>query len=237
MSIASTTSRNDYLGNGAVGSYAYTFIVFLAADLRVTVRSPDGVETQLTLDVDFSVDEEELGIPAGGEIDLIEAGQDWMDGSGNLVTDWVLTIRRVVELKQETDIRNQGPYYPEIHENQMDRHTMADQQQQDELDRTCKNPETVPSSTFDPTLPANIATANRALITNSAGTGFTLGLTAADAERIFFAGTMAELKDKSAADPTSQRFGHATDLGQLMWYTALPAKGDDGWVPIAGYAI
>jgi hypothetical protein len=49
---------------------------------------------------------------------------------------------------------------------------MADQQQQDEIDRAMTLPETLTTSDFDPTLPTDIATADGLLIVNSAGTAF-----------------------------------------------------------------
>jgi len=223
MSISSTVSRNDYVGNGAADTYPYTFRIFLKGDLLVTERDTDGVETTLTVDVDYTVSG--VGDDGGGSIVLT---------AGNLTTDYGLTIRRVIDLKQETDIRNQGVYYPEIHEDQFDRDVMIAQQQQDEIDRAVRNPETVPVSDFDPQLPSDIATASRALITNTTGDGFTLGLPAFSADRLFNSATYAALKALALADPTSQRFGWATDIQQLVFYTANISVGDAGFIVVGG---
>lgn len=228
MSISSSTSRNDFVGNGVTSVFSYTFDIFLDTDLLITVRDTDDNETTLTLTTDYTVSG--AGDSGGGDVTLVDAGQSWIT-SGALTTDYKLTIRRVVPLTQLTDIRNQGDFFPEVHEDQFDKLVQIDQQQQDELDRSCKNPETVPTSEFDPTLPGDIATADKSLITNSSGTGFTLGLTGAvDAERVFNSDTYANLKALAIASPTKQRWGWATDTKQLNFYTADLSIGDEGWI-------
>jgi hypothetical protein len=139
MTVASTQSRNDYTGNGATNTYTYVFKIFANTELLVTVADTSGVETQLTLTTDYTVTG--VGETAGGTIVLVNAGQAWLTG-GNLTSGWSLTIRRTPPLTQATDIRNQGSFYPEAHENQFDKHCMVDQKQQDEIDRCIKLPET-----------------------------------------------------------------------------------------------
>src|SRR3990172_6696149 len=146
MSISSTIRRNDYTGNGSTAEYDFTFRIFVDADLLVTVRDPStGDETTLVFDDDYTVSG--AGDP-DGQITLVDNNQDWIDGSGFLDTDWHLTIRRVRPLTQEEDIRNQGDFFPETHEDAFDHFIMVDQQQQDEIDRSIKIPETVAASGF-----------------------------------------------------------------------------------------
>jgi hypothetical protein len=177
MTIASTTRRVDYTGNGSVDTYSYPFKIFDETHLRVTVRDTDGVETTLTLTTHYTVTGVEES--AGGTIVLVNGAFDWLDAGGDLETGFHLTIRRVVPLTQETDIRNQGAFYPEIHEDQFDKQTMIDQQHQDENDRSLKMPESVSSSVFDPTLPAELVeNPGATVIVNDDGDGFELGPTA-----------------------------------------------------------
>ena len=219
MSLSTTNNRNDAIGSGSLDTFPYTFRIFKEEDLKVTTSS-GGVETLLVLGVDYTVTG--VGEDAGGTVILT---------AGNLPLDDLITTRRVVELLQETDIKNQGDFFAETHEDQMDRHTMADQQQQDELDRSIKLPETVSPSIFDPTLPADIATANRAITTNAAGDGLTLSLfQTADALRIFNAQTYDALKALALAAPTQQRWGYATDIKKEVFYTADLTVGDAGWL-------
>ena len=171
MSIASTTNRVDYTGNGAVDTYAYTFRIFAKTDLRVTVRNTDDEETTLTVDTDYTVTG--VGDSGGGNVVLVNSSQAWLDADGDLKSNYRLTIRRVRSLKQETDIRNQGDFFPETHEDAFDHGVMIDQQQQDEIDRAVLLPETVPTSEFDPTLPSDIAGAeSKVPLTNDDGDGW-----------------------------------------------------------------
>lgn len=162
MSISTQTSRVDYVGNGATDEYDYTFPIISDSDLRVSVRDDDDVETTLVLNTDYTVDG--AGDEDGGSITLLD---------GNLTSGHVLTIRRVRQLKQLTDIRNQGEFFPETHEDAFDHLIMIDQQQQDELNRSVKLPETISSSSFDPTLPWDIQDmAGGVLCINADGDGF-----------------------------------------------------------------
>lgn len=170
MSLSSTTSRISYTGNGAVSTYSYTFKVFSQSDLLVTVRNTSGVETTLTIATDYTVTG--VGDTGGGTIVLVNASQAWLT-AGKLTTGYVLTIRRVPSLVQTTDIRNQGDFYPESHEDTFDQLVMIDQKQQDEIDRSMKLPETVSSADFDPTLPSGIAgSADKVPVTNATGDGW-----------------------------------------------------------------
>lgn len=130
MTISSIVNRNDYVGNGATATYSYTFKIFEESDLLVTVTDTSDVETPLILTTDYTVAGE--GETAGGSITLV---------GGNLASGSLLTIRRFRPITQETDIRNQGAFYPESHEDAFDHFIMVDQQQQDELDRALKTSE------------------------------------------------------------------------------------------------
>tara|TARA_R100000656_G_C3955521_1_gene129098 strand:- start:253 stop:2526 length:2274 start_codon:yes stop_codon:yes gene_type:complete len=168
MTLSSATNRNDYVGNNSTATYNYTFKIFNKNDLLVTKKDTNDVETTLTVDTDYTV----TGVSDinGGTIVLT---------AGNLATGYALTIRRVRTVIQETDIRNQGDFFPESHEDAFDHQIMIAQQQQDELDRSSKLPESIPSSSFDPTLPTDIKSGGgRALKINDDGNGFELGPTA-----------------------------------------------------------
>lgn len=172
MSLSSATRRNDYTGNGSVSVYAYSFRIFSQDHLTVKVRSTADVETTLTLTTDYTVSGVNLG--AGGNVTLVNASQSWL-AAGKLKSGWTISIIREVDLVQNTDIRNQGSFYPETHEDAFDYLTMADQQQQDELDRAVKLPDTILPSVFDPTLPTTVNdNPGATIIVNSAGTAWTM---------------------------------------------------------------
>jgi|CXWL01.1.fsa_nt_gi hypothetical protein len=232
MSLSSASRRNDYVGNGAASTYAYGFRITDETHLRVTVRNTDAEETTLTLNTHYTVTG--VDAAAGGNVLLTAGGFAWLTAN-KLTTDYALAIRRIVPLKQETDVRNQGTYFPEIHEDAFDYLTFIDQQQQDEIDRSVKLPESVASAGFSTALPADVAVnPGAAIIINDDGDGLALGDTATDVARVFNSTTYAALKALSAAAPTVQRQGWATDIKQLMYYCADVTVGDAGWFPIGG---
>lgn len=170
MSFSSTNSRNNYLGNNTTDTYSYTFYIFNQADLLVTVRDTSDVETTLALTTDYTVTG--VGSDTGGTIVLT---------AGNLATGYTLAIRRVMDITQETDIRNQGAFYPEVHEDQFDKGIMISQQQQDELDRSVKLPETIDPTDFNGNLPAElVGSINTTIMTNATGDGWEVGPTSSD---------------------------------------------------------
>lgn len=217
MSISSTTNRVSYTGNGSTATYNYTFKIFANTDLLVTVKNSSNVETTLALTTDYTVTG--VGSVSGGTIVLVNASQAWLDGSGYLDTGWTLVIRRVRPLKQTTDIRNSGSFYPESHEDAFDHFVMIDQQQQDELDRGVKLPETVTSSAFDPTLPTTIATANKAVVTNSDGDGWTMGPTTSEISNAQTYATNASTSADLAEDWATKTDGQvaSTDYSSKAW--------------------
>lgn len=155
MSLSNVNSRNDYTGNDTTANYSYTFPVQLESHLKVVVREEaTGLETVLLLNTDYTI--AGIGDSGGGSVTLLDASQAWISASSFLDTGWHLTIRRVPPLTQLTDIRNQGEFFPEVHEDVFDRLTEIDQRQQDEIDRSVKLPETVSPDDFDPTLPGDI---------------------------------------------------------------------------------
>jgi hypothetical protein len=124
-----------YVGNGSTADYGISNAYTAATDIVAIVAHPTtGVETTLALTTDFTL--------SGAVLSLVDAGQAWVDGSGYLETGWILVIQRVRPLTQETDIRNQGDFYPEVHEDEFDNGRMISQQQQEELDRCVKVPVT-----------------------------------------------------------------------------------------------
>lgn len=134
MTVTSSTARNDYTVAVIRASYPYTFKILDEDDLEVIVRAAaDGTETTLTRGVDYNVTG--AGLSAGGTVALTEAAPA---GDGDH-----LTIRRVPSFTQQTDIRNQGRYAPELHEDAFDRFVMMAQYLRDIFDAAMRLPTTV----------------------------------------------------------------------------------------------
>lgn len=149
MTVSSTLSRNDYTISGTA-AYPFTFRVFAASDLVLTVRSAAGIETRLVLDVDFTVSG--VGSKNGGTVTLTNPAA---------YAGYALAVRRVLSTTQETAFRNQGAFFAESHEVALDRLAMVDQQQAESIGRAIKASETDPPG--DLTLPAKAQRVNSLL--------------------------------------------------------------------------
>jgi len=118
--LASTTNRIVYTGNGSVSAYSITFDIF--DDSHIVVLEEviaTGVVTTYTITTDYTIN------AALDTLTLV---------AGNLPSTKRIIILRTVPLTQLTDIRNQGSFLPETHEETFDYLTMIDQQQQREID-------------------------------------------------------------------------------------------------------
>ena len=122
MTVQTNTNVANFLGNGAA-TYPIGFKFNSAADLVVqkTVIST-GETTTLTLNSDYSV--AGAGVEEGGSITFSQAPTSAES----------IKVTRVVDLLQLTDLRNQGKFYAEVHEEVFDKLVMIDQQQQTEID-------------------------------------------------------------------------------------------------------
>lgn len=142
MTISSENNRNDYTGNGSTDTYAYTFKIFAEGEIKVTERDTDDIETVLVLNTDYTVTD--VGVEAGGTVVLT---------AGNLTTDHELCIRRNNSLLQLTEIRNQGIFFANVHEDAWDYLCMIAQTQQFNIDKALKMPDTVTGVSADLPIP------------------------------------------------------------------------------------
>lgn len=172
MSIGSLINKNTYLGNASTGTYNYNFKIFKSTELKVIVIDLALVETVLS-DSTYTV----TGVKNknGGTIALI-GPVFYLDAGGFLLSGYKLVIKRQLDLVQETDIRNQGDFFPEVHEDVFDRQTMVDQQLQEQIDRSIKLPES--AGNFNTVLPTDLlGAANVTIATDASGTKFVVGPT------------------------------------------------------------
>lgn len=131
MTLSTTTNFNTYTGNGGTNIYAFTYEVFLSGDIVVSVTDLDGLITTLVIGTDYTIQGLVVGggIATTGTITLVNASQAWLT-AGNLTTGYIITISRIVPLKQLTSLRNQGDFFPEVIENSLDNIVMQIQQLQ-----------------------------------------------------------------------------------------------------------
>ena len=116
MTVSTVVDHNDYTGNGVTTSFPYTFRIFTKSDLTVSVIDLSENITVLTLDTDYTVTN--AGGFNGGNVVL----------TSPLATGWKISIARELEPTQETDLRNQGKFFAEVHEDAFDKLTMLIQQ-------------------------------------------------------------------------------------------------------------
>ncbi|MDV1588056.1 phage tail fiber protein, partial [Klebsiella pneumoniae] len=112
MTVSTQVSRNEYTGNGATTQYDFTFRILDKSHLLVqTLDTSESIVT-LTLGTDYTV----TGVNRynGGKVVLTSA----------LPVGYKISIERSTPVTQESSIRNQGGFLPEIHEDAFDKLTM-----------------------------------------------------------------------------------------------------------------
>ena len=116
MTVSTEVDHNDYIGNGVTTVFPYQFRIFKAADLTVVTVDLNENQLELILGTDYTVTG--AGSYQGGNVVLASA----------LVNGWKISIARELPVTQETDLRNQGKFFAEVHENAFDKLTMLIQQ-------------------------------------------------------------------------------------------------------------
>ncbi|WP_223663226.1 hypothetical protein [Escherichia fergusonii] len=116
MTVSTEVDHNEYTGNGVTTSFPYTFRVFNESDLVVQVVDLDENIAVLALDTDYTVTG--AGGYNGGNVILSKA----------LANGYQISISRELPVTQETDLRNQGKFFAEVHEDAFDKLTMLIQQ-------------------------------------------------------------------------------------------------------------
>lgn len=116
MTVSTEVDHNDYTGNGVTTSFPYTFRIFKKSDLVVQVADLSENITELILDTDYTVTG--AGGYTGGNVVL----------PSPLDNGYKISISRELPVTQETDLRNQGKFFAEVHEDAFDKLTMLIQQ-------------------------------------------------------------------------------------------------------------
>lgn len=189
MTISSTTRRWDYTGSDSTDTYAYTTRIRDESHIKVTETDTGGTESVLVLTNDYTVTG--VGNSTGGNVVRVD---------GNLPTGYTWTIEIVEPLTQTTDIRNQGSFFPETHEDAFDHGIRVDQQQQDEIDRSTKLPTSITSSDFDPNWPTDLTdAADKVPLVNDTGDGWALSSSWPSGDAIEGAEAAADRAEAAAA--------------------------------------
>ena len=112
MTVSTELSHEEYTGNGVTTDFDFRFRIFEAKHLVVSVADPDGTERILKNGTDYTL--RGVGSYRGGKVIL----------KMPLATGWKIGIARDLPAVQETDLRNQGKFFAEVHEDAFDYLTM-----------------------------------------------------------------------------------------------------------------
>ncbi|EEQ2761745.1 glycosyl hydrolase family 28-related protein [Escherichia coli] len=116
MTVSTEVNHNEYTGNGVTTTFPYTFRVFNKSDLVVQVIDLAENIAVLSPDTDYTVTG--TGGYNGGNVILSKA----------LANGYQISISRELKVTQETDLRNHGKFFAEVHEDALDKLTMLIQQ-------------------------------------------------------------------------------------------------------------
>lgn len=112
MTVSTELSHEEYTGNGVTTDFDFRFRILKAEHLVVSVADQDGTERILTNGTDYTL--RGVGSYRGGKVIL----------KTPLATGWKIGIARDLPAVQETDLRNQGKFFAEVHEDAFDYLTM-----------------------------------------------------------------------------------------------------------------
>lgn len=212
MTISSSSSAwGPYVGNGVTTVFPYTGVIDAAEELVVTRLTDTLVESTLILGSDYTVSG--VGNQSGGNVTLVAP----------LPANYELTIRREVAIVQNTDLKNQGAYFAEIHEGVFDRLTKVAQQLKETLNRTLKISKAEVGSETAFTLPAAASRANKFLGFDANGDPIAAAGTSANLGPVSgFINTLLDDADAAAARATLG----VPSTAQAINPTIVDAKGD-----------
>ncbi len=130
MALQNTSNKVQYNCDGVQTEFSFTFPIFQSSDIYVVLTDPDGNETILTENTDYTVTAATNGFENGGKITT----------ASTYASGYTITIVREVPLTQETDFRNKDVLPAETLESGFDKLTMIAQQLEEKINRNIKIP-------------------------------------------------------------------------------------------------
>ncbi|MDF7135350.1 hypothetical protein NFF84_00435 [Proteus mirabilis] len=112
MTVSTELSHEEYVGNGVTTDFDFRFRIFESRHLIVVVADSEGNETTLKNGTDYTI--VGAGSYHGGKVVLNKP----------LAQGWKILLERDLPVVQETDLRNQGKFFAEVHEDAFDYLTM-----------------------------------------------------------------------------------------------------------------
>jgi hypothetical protein len=157
MTIASATSRVNYVGDGVTTAFSVPFYFQANADIKVYLQNSSGTQTLQLLGTDYNLTG--ATVSAGGTCTFTTAP--------TATTGAVISIYRDPPVTQTTSYNNNDPFPAKSHENALDKLTMLEQRTRDMISRTVQLPDG--DAILDMHLPAAALRANKLLGFDSNG--------------------------------------------------------------------
>ena len=135
MAINTTTRQTTAFTSG--NNFAFAFKVYEESDVKVIrITTSTGAEEVLTITTHYTVTlNDDQNANPGGTVTLVSSGNPVNLGSG-----FNVVITSKVQPLQQTEITNQGGFFPEVINDVLDKAAILDQQQQAILDKTIRFP-------------------------------------------------------------------------------------------------
>ncbi len=135
MAINTTTRQTTAFTSG--NNFAFAFKVYEVGDVKVIqIQTSNGAETVLTITTNYTVTlNDDQDANPGGTVTLVSSGS-----AQNLATGYNIVITSKVGALQQTEITNQGGFFPEVINDVLDKAVILDQQQQSVIDKTIRFP-------------------------------------------------------------------------------------------------
>ena len=135
MAINTTTRQTTAFTSG--NNFAFAFKVYEEGDVKVIrITTSTGAEEVLTITTHYTVTlNDDQNANPGGTVTLVNSGSPVNLGSG-----FNVVITSKVTPLQQTEITNQGGFFPEVINDVLDKAAILDQHQQSILDKTIRFP-------------------------------------------------------------------------------------------------
>ena len=135
MAINTTTRQTTAFTSG--NNFDFSFKVYEEGDVKVIrITTSTGAEEVLTITTHYTVTlNDDQNANPGGTVTLVSSGNPVNLGSG-----FNVVITSKVTPLQQTEITNQGGFFPEVINDVLDKAAILDQQQQAILDKTIRFP-------------------------------------------------------------------------------------------------
>jgi len=135
MAINTTTRQTTAFTSG--NNFAFAFKVYEVGDVKVIqIQTSNGAETVLSITTNYTVTlNDDQDANPGGTVTLVSSGS-----AQNLATGYNIVITSKVSALQQTEITNQGGFFPEVINDVLDKAVILDQQQQSVIDKTIRFP-------------------------------------------------------------------------------------------------